>query len=212
MKLVPIFVSQDTEDGLWSIHLDGESQNEFEKFFDLMNDIEWLHNFFEQNKVDMLSGFFESITIGVAVSRTLDEIEEMENALYDYSEQGFGGSDNKIIIKMNNLKEKLSNLASDQPSDWKDKAKYRHENREWLKKSAAIAVRVLDALKAQDLSQKELAQRMNISPQQISKIVKGQENLTLETISNLEIALGIQIIDEKANPNKNLFKKKKPAA
>jgi plasmid maintenance system antidote protein VapI len=51
---------------------------------------------------------------------------------------------------------------------------------------------------------------MNISPQQISKIVKGQENLTLETISNLEIALGIQIIDEKAN--QTLFKKKKPAA
>jgi len=52
---------------------------------------------------------------------------------------------------------------------------------------------------------------MNISPQQISKIVKGQENLTLETISNLEIALGIQIIDENANPGGALFKKKKPA-
>jgi len=112
---------------------------------------------------------------------------------------------------MNNLKEKLSNLASGQPSDWKTKAKYRRENREWLKKSAAIAVRVLDALKAQNLSQKALAERMNISPQQISKIVKGQENLTLETISNLEIALGIQIIDERANYN-SLFKKKKPAA
>jgi len=113
---------------------------------------------------------------------------------------------------MNNLKEKLSNLASDQPSEWKAKTKYRRENREWLKKSAAIAVRVLDALKAQNLSQKELAERMNISPQQISKIVKGQENLTLETISNLEIALGIQIIDVKANHSRTLFKKKKPAA
>ena len=113
---------------------------------------------------------------------------------------------------MNNLKDKLSNLASDQSSDWKAKAQYRRENREWLKKSAAIAVRVLDALKAQDLSQKELAERMNISPQQISKIVKGQENLTLETISNLEIALGIQIIDEMANHSKALFKKRKPAA
>lgn len=113
---------------------------------------------------------------------------------------------------MNNLKEKLSDLTSDQPSDWKVKAKYRRENREWLKKSAAIAVRVLDALKAQNLSQKDLAERMNISPQQISKIVKGQENLTLETISNLEIALDIQIIDEKANHSRTLFKKKKPAA
>ena len=113
---------------------------------------------------------------------------------------------------MNNLNEKLSNLVSDQPSDWKAKAKYRRENREWLKKSAAIAVQVLDALKAQSLSQKELAARMSISPQQISKIVKGQENLTLETITNLEIALGIQIIDEKAGQSKALFKKKKPAA
>lgn len=113
---------------------------------------------------------------------------------------------------MNNRKEKLSNLASDQPSDWKAKAKYRRENREWLKKSAAIAVQVLDALKAQNLSQKELAERMKISPQQISKIVKGQENLTLETISNLETALCIQIIDEKASQSRTLFKKKKPAA
>lgn len=95
---------------------------------------------------------------------------------------------------MSNLREKLSSLVSDQPSDWKAKAKYRRDNREWLKNSAAIAVRVLDALKTQGLSQKELAERMSISPQQINKIVKGQENLTLETISNLEIALGIQII------------------
>jgi hypothetical protein len=39
---------------------------------------------------------------------------------------------------MNNLKEKLSNLTSDRASDWKAKAKYRRENREWLRKSAAI--------------------------------------------------------------------------
>src|ERR1700744_4050447 len=103
---------------------------------------------------------------------------------------------------MNNLKEKLSALTSEKPSDWKAKAQYRRENREWLKKSAAIALQILNALKAQDLSQKELAQRLSISPQQINKIVKGQENLTLETISKLEIALGIQILDEKANLNK----------
>jgi ribosome-binding protein aMBF1 (putative translation factor) len=113
---------------------------------------------------------------------------------------------------MNNLKEKLSTLVSNQPSDWKAKAKYRRDNREWLKKSAVIAVRVLDALKAQNLSQKGLADRMNISPQQISKIIKGNENLTLETISNLEIALGIQIIDEQSSHSRTLFKKKKPAA
>jgi ribosome-binding protein aMBF1 (putative translation factor) len=113
---------------------------------------------------------------------------------------------------MNNLKEKLSKLTSDKSSDWKAKAAFRRENREWLKKSAAIAMQVLDALKAQNISQRELAERMKISPQQISKIVKGQENLTLETISNLEIALDIQLIDEKSNHGRNHSKKNKRAA
>jgi len=91
MKLIPIFISNDSDDGLWSIQLDGESQSEFDKFFDLVNDIERLHDFFDKNKGDLHSGFFESITIGVAISKTLDEAEDMENSLYDYSEQGFQG-------------------------------------------------------------------------------------------------------------------------
>lgn len=95
---------------------------------------------------------------------------------------------------MNNINKKLSNIASGKPSNWKTQARFRRENREWLKKSAAIAVRVLEVLKAQGLSQKDLAEKMNVSPQQVSKIIKGQENLTLETITNLEHALGIQII------------------
>jgi ribosome-binding protein aMBF1 (putative translation factor) len=103
---------------------------------------------------------------------------------------------------MSKVKDKLSKIASAQPSGWKEKAKYRRANREWLKKSAAIAIKILDALKAQQLTQKDLAERMGISPQQINKIVKGQENLTLETISNLEKALGITIIDGLAGHSK----------
>jgi hypothetical protein len=79
MKIVPIFVPDNSDDGLWSIHLDGERQNEFDKFFDLMNDIEWLHNFLEMNKADLNSGFFGNITIGEAVLRALEEVEQMEN-------------------------------------------------------------------------------------------------------------------------------------
>jgi ribosome-binding protein aMBF1 (putative translation factor) len=102
---------------------------------------------------------------------------------------------------MSNLNEKLSKLATNQPSSWKAKAKYRRDNREWLQKSAAIAIKVLDALKAQGLTQKDLAERMDVSPQHINKIVRGQENLTLETITHLEQTLSIKIID--ANPDQN---------
>lgn len=103
---------------------------------------------------------------------------------------------------MSNMNEKLSKLASSKPSSWKEKARYRSENKEWLKKSAAIAIMVLEALKAQMLTQRNLAEKMNVSPQQINKIVKGQENLTLETITNLELALGIHIIADVTDDSK----------
>jgi len=40
-----------------------------------------------------------------------------------------------------------------------------------------------------------LADKMEVSAQYINKIVKGSENLSLETISKLENALGIQLIE-----------------
>jgi ribosome-binding protein aMBF1 (putative translation factor) len=104
---------------------------------------------------------------------------------------------------MTKLNDKLSKLATAKPSDWKAQAKYRRDNREWLRWSAAIAVKVLDALKAQGLTQKDLAERMDVSPQQISKIVGGQENLTLQTIFQLESILGIHIINVNSGPKKS---------
>jgi hypothetical protein len=54
---------------------------------------------------------------------------------------------------------KLPKHLSDQGSEWKTKAQYRRQNRHWLSKSRFIALSVLDALKAQKVSQKELAER-----------------------------------------------------
>ena len=89
MKIVPIFTTDNYEAGLWTIHLDGESLNEFDQFFDLINDIEWLYNFFENNKADLMNGFFGNMIIGEAILRTLKESEKMEELLYDYTEKGF---------------------------------------------------------------------------------------------------------------------------
>lgn len=93
-----------------------------------------------------------------------------------------------------NLKEKLQEITSKQPSGWKEKAAYRRANRGWLKKSAWVAVQVLESLRSRGMTQRELAEIMGISAQQVNKIIKGQENLTLETIDKLEQALGIQLM------------------
>jgi ribosome-binding protein aMBF1 (putative translation factor) len=65
----------------------------------------------------------------------------------------------------------------------------------WEERSAAIALRISTFLKARKMMQKELAETIGIKPQQVSKILKGNVNLTLETISKLESALGIGLIE-----------------
>ena len=50
------------------------------------------------------------------------------------------------------------------------------------------------AIKEKGIKQKQLAEMVGVSPQQINKIVKGNENLTLETIAKLENALNIALI------------------
>lgn len=95
----------------------------------------------------------------------------------------------------NNLKEKMAQLVSKEPSKWVEEAKWRSENRTWLKRSQAIAIRILARIDELNITQKELAESMIVSPQQVNKIVKGKENLTLDTISKFEKALGIKLIE-----------------
>jgi transcriptional regulator with XRE-family HTH domain len=94
-----------------------------------------------------------------------------------------------------NFKHKFEALVSKETASWHKDADFRQENRSWLKKSQAIAIKINKALTDKSMSQKELAEKMGVSPQQVNKIVKGRENLTLETIGKLEIALGISLIE-----------------
>lgn len=87
------------------------------------------------------------------------------------------------------------------PSKWREDAEWRRENWSWLRHSQKIAVKVLLQMKQLGLTQKALAERMNCSQQYVSKILKGKENMSLETLSRLEDALGISIIfDEQVAP------------
>jgi len=92
-------------------------------------------------------------------------------------------------------REQFLNSIEDDNGSWLKKARYRKENRAWLRKSQRIAVRILSVLKEKGMQQKELAEAMDVSPQQVSKIVKGKQNLTLETISKLEVVLGVKLFE-----------------
>lgn len=98
-------------------------------------------------------------------------------------------------MAINKLNEKLDKIVSKEPSKWLEEAKWRLENRSWLKLSQAIAIRVLTRLDELKMSQVTLAKKMDVSPQQVNKWVKGKENFQLETICKLEDALGINLIN-----------------
>jgi transcriptional regulator with XRE-family HTH domain len=72
-----------------------------------------------------------------------------------------------------------------------------------LKKSQAIALKILRHIRANGISQKDLAERLNVAPQQVNRWVKGGENFTLETISKIENALDIQLINIVDTPQNN---------
>lgn len=83
---------------------------------------------------------------------------------------------------------------SETPSTWREEAEWRRDNWSWLRHSQRIAVKVLLHMRQIGLTQKELAERMNCSQQYVSKILKGKENMSLDTLTKLENALDICLI------------------
>lgn len=60
-------------------------------------------------------------------------------------------------------------------------------------------MKVLLKMKELHLIQKALAERMNCTQQYVSKILKGKENLSLDTMTKLEEALEISLVYPEVN-------------
>ena len=95
---------------------------------------------------------------------------------------------------METIVKNLNKHKSSTPSKWKEEAKKRKENRRWLSYSQEIALLLHDKMEELGLTQTALAERMNWTQQYISRILKGQENLSLETITRLEDAIGMKFV------------------
>jgi transcriptional regulator with XRE-family HTH domain len=102
--------------------------------------------------------------------------------------------------------EKFKALVSNEKTDTLAKNRERIKNRKRLRESQAIAMKVLDKLDEPGWSQVRLAKEMGVSPQQITKIVSGKENLTLDTQIRLQEILNIPILATfYEKQEKNLF-------
>jgi transcriptional regulator with XRE-family HTH domain len=91
-------------------------------------------------------------------------------------------------------KEKFLALVSFEETGTLERNSERIRNRAMLRESQGIALKVLMKLDDLAWSQKDLAKALGVTPQQITKIVSGKENLTIETQIKLQNILDIPIL------------------
>lgn len=97
-------------------------------------------------------------------------------------------------------KEKFLNLISKEETKTVDRAKARIAKKAYTKISNKIAIVILTRLDELKWKQKDLAEKMEVSPQQVNKWVKGNENFTLDTLAKLSQVLGIELINVLVKP------------
>lgn len=95
---------------------------------------------------------------------------------------------------MSKATEFLNNNQSATPSKWREAAEWRRKNEKWLKYARVITMKTMQAMDKQSVTQSILAKRMGCSQQYVSNLLKGNSNMTLETIARIETALNIDLI------------------
>ena len=96
---------------------------------------------------------------------------------------------------MSKATEFLYDHQSATPSKWREAAEWRRKNEKWLKYARVITMKTMQAMDKQSVTQSLLAERMGCSQQYVSNLLKGSSNMTLETISRIETALDIDLIE-----------------
>ena len=74
-----------------------------------------------------------------------------------------------------------------------------NKREDWVCHSQAIAATMSDRMEELGMTQRALAEKMNCTQQYVSKVLKGRENLSLETLCKIENALGIKILQAGIN-------------
>ena len=74
-----------------------------------------------------------------------------------------------------------------------------NKREDWICHSQAIAAIMSNRMEELGMTQRALAEKMNCTQQYVSKVLKGRENLSLETLCKIENALDIKILQARIN-------------
>lgn len=88
----------------------------------------------------------------------------------------------------------LETHMSETPSRFVEDAEWRKENASWLRWSRQLAVTLIGYMQDNGLKRSDLAARLGVSPQYVSKLLSGTENLSFKSIANIEDRLSISCL------------------
>lgn len=88
----------------------------------------------------------------------------------------------------------LEEHQSETPSRFVEEATWRKENATWLRWSRKLAITLIAYMQDNGLKRADLAGRLGVSPQYVSKLLSGNENLSFKNVANIEDKLGISCL------------------
>ena len=74
-----------------------------------------------------------------------------------------------------------------------------NKSEDWICHSQAIAAIMSNQMEELGMTQRALAEKMNCNQQYVFKVLRGRENLSLETLCKIENALDIKILQARIN-------------
>lgn len=91
-------------------------------------------------------------------------------------------------------KKKFLELVDRHDPSTMDDVKYRIVNREMLRESQSIALKIIAKLDELGMSQSDLAKELDVYPQQITKFVSGKTNFEIQTLIKIQQILDIPLL------------------
>lgn len=74
-------------------------------------------------------------------------------------------------------------------------AEWRKANEGWLRWSRQVALALIDYMQEHHLKRADLAERLAVSPQYVSRLLSGTENLSFKSVDNIEQRLNISCLE-----------------
>lgn len=88
----------------------------------------------------------------------------------------------------------IDNRTLTQTSVNEQRVNMEQEVKDWEKYSRQIVLAMSKRMEELGMTQQMLAEKMNCTQQYVSKVLKGQKNMSLETLCKIESALNIEIL------------------